>query len=180
MESFSILCLALCFCLFLSADLPASAAKATDFTLNDLEGNEVSLSSFQGKVILLDFWATWCPPCRQEIPGFINLYKKYKDKGVEIIGVSLDKSPDKVKTFVEKGKVNYPILMGNKEVTELYGGVRSIPTTIIIDRDMNIVGQHVGFAEESVFQADIEKLLMPGTGDQSPAEPTEKPEETEE
>lgn len=134
--------------------------KAPDFTLLDLDGGERSLSDFKGKVIILDFWATWCPPCRAEIPHFVELYNDYKDEGLEVIGVSLDNNAKKViPSFSEQYKINYVLLIADKKVTRDYGGIGSIPTTFIIDRDGNIVKKYVGYRDKEVFEKDIKNLL---------------------
>lgn len=133
---------------------------APDFTLKDLEGKTVKLSDFKGKVIILDFWATWCPPCRMEIPHFRALYGKYKSKGLEIIGVSLDRSGvEDVKRFAKNNQINYPLLMGNESVAILYGNIRAIPTTFVIDRKNKIVKKYIGYNDMEVFEADIKKLF---------------------
>jgi len=137
----------------------ADSGRAPDFTLKALDGKDLALSSLKGKVVIIDFWATWCPPCREEIPGFIELYKKYKDQGLEIVGVSVDKDEGKLRKFVEGNGVNYPIVTSTKEVTEAYGGIQSIPTTFILDRQLNIVTKHVGYAEPAAFEKEIEPLL---------------------
>lgn len=155
--------------------LAAQTGPAPDFTLPTVDGNPISLSSFKGKVVLLDFWAIFCPPCRAEIPGFIDLYTRYKDKGVEIIGLSLDKEPGKLKTFIAENKINYPILITSKEVQNDYGKVQAIPTTFLLDRNLNIVKKHVGFTEKATFEAEIEELLKAdaasATASDTPATP---------
>lgn len=133
---------------------------APDFTLPTIYGDSLSLSDYKGKAIILDFWATWCPPCVQEIPDFIELYNKYKDKGLVIIGVSLDRgSVSDVKSFCEDIGIDYPIVMGNDRVSQKYGGIRGIPTTFIIDRDGMIVNKFVGYRPPEVFEAEVKKLL---------------------
>lgn len=133
---------------------------APDFTLKDLAGNDVSLSNFQGKAIILNFWATWCPPCRAEIPHFIKLYEEYKDKGLVIIGISLDQGVDTViKDFVAKYNITYPILRGNKEVIASYGGMAGIPTTFFINREGKIVNKIMGIIDERTTRKNIEKIL---------------------
>ena len=133
---------------------------APDFTITDLEGNSLTLSDFKGKVIILNFWATWCPPCRMEIPDFIELYENYKDEGLLIIGISLDGGDSrKVKQFSEKLKINYPIGLGDVNVTRDYGGIRAIPTTFIIDREGNIREKYVGYQRKAIFEEAVKKLL---------------------
>ena len=133
---------------------------APDFVLPTLEGKNLRLADFSGKVIILDFWATYCPPCRREIPEFIELYNKYMDKGLVIIGVSLDRGNiEGLKTFCQNEGVNYPIAIGNDEVTASYGGIRYIPTTFIIDKNGNIVKKFIGYTSINVFEREIEKLL---------------------
>ncbi|NQV15421.1 TlpA family protein disulfide reductase [bacterium] len=133
----------------------ALAKMAPDFTLTDTNGEEISLSDFKGKVIIVDFWATWCGPCRMEIPSFIELQKQYGDD-VVILGVSLDKGgPSAVLPFAEKNGINYPIVYGNNSVTQAYGGIRGIPTTFVIDREFNIQRKYVGYTKHDVFEKDI-------------------------
>ena len=136
----------------------ASSGDAPDFTLPRLNGGNLTLSSLKGKVIILDFWAVRCPPCRKEIPDFVELYKKYKDKGLEIIGICLD-SEATVKPFAEKMEMNYPLVFGNQEVAQKYGGIRYIPTTFIIDRQGNITKKHIGYVSRETFEEEIKVLL---------------------
>ena len=137
-----------------------SGKSAPSFTLRDLNGNQVSLSDFKGKVVILDFWATWCPPCVQEIPHFIELYEKYKEQGFAMVGISLDHGGvSVVKSFVKKYQVNYPILMTDGQVDKAYGNITSIPTTFVIDRQGNIRRQYIGYQDKGVFEADIKALL---------------------
>jgi len=133
---------------------------APDFTLPRLEGNSLTLSDFKGKVIILDFWATWCPPCRVEIPDFVELYKNYKDEGLVIIGVSLDRGDSRaVKQFSENYEINYPIVLGNFNITEDYGGIRGIPTTFIIDSEGNIREKYIGYQPRATFEEAVKRLL---------------------
>jgi len=133
---------------------------APDFTLPELEGNSLTLSDFKGKVIILNFWATWCPPCRREIPDFVELYENYKDRGLLIIGVNLDGGDRSlVKQFSEKYKINYSVVLGNVNVTEDYGGIRAIPTTFIIDREGNIREKYIGYQPGTTFENAVKRLL---------------------
>lgn len=134
------------------------------FALPDLAGQSVSLADFQGKVVVLDLWATWCPPCRQEIPFLVGLYEEFKDKGLVVVGVGLDQGGANVlKPFAESNRVSYPILVGNPDVQKLYG-VTGIPATFVIGRDGRIAAAHVGFAPSMAegFRAEIVKLLEAG------------------
>ena len=131
---------------------------APDFTLPKLEGGELTLSSLKGKVIILDFWATYCSPCRREIPGFIELYKKYKDEGLEIVGVCIE-SESIVKRFAKEMGMKYVLVFANREISQQYGGIRYIPTTFIIDRNGDIAKKHVGLASKETFEQEIKELL---------------------
>src|SRR5699024_3517581 len=120
--------------------------EAPSWTLKDLEGETVESSQFDGKVVVLTFLATWCPPCRMEIPGFIELQEEYEEEGLVIIGVSLDEAGvATVSEFSESMGINYPIVMGDMRITGAFGGVRVLPTTYIIDRDGLIQNTHAGY-----------------------------------
>ena len=134
---------------------------APDFTLKDINGATVRLSDYRGKVVLLDFWATWCGPCKIEIPWFMQFEQEYKDKGFAVLGVSMDEDGwNAVKPFVQERKVNYRIMLGNDDVGSLYGGLESLPTTLLIDRSGRIAKMHIGLETgKDGFQNEITDLL---------------------
>ena len=133
---------------------------APDFTLPRIDGGQLQLSSYRGKVVLLDFWATWCVPCREETPHFVEMQEKYKDRGLQIIGISMDDSPDPVRTFHEQFHINYPIVMGSPEIGSAYGGVLGLPIAFLIDRNGIIQVKHMGATDPAVFEKDITTLLQ--------------------
>jgi peroxiredoxin len=132
-----------------------------DFELKDMNGGDVRLSDYEGKVILLDFWATWCAPCKIEIPGFIELYDKYRDQGFEVVGISVDDPVDALRDFAMQLNMNYPVLVGDgrDDVKEAFGPLIGFPTTFIIGRDGTVCSEHVGFAPKAQFEAEIQSLL---------------------
>jgi len=131
--------------------------------LKDVEGKVISSETFKGKVVVVDFWATWCPPCRAEIPGYIELQKKYGKDGLVIIGVSLDqKGPAVVKPFIEKFGINYQIVMGDDDITAAFGGMDAIPTTFIIDRAGIIRDRKVGAEPTEDYEKRIVAVLKKG------------------
>lgn len=138
----------------------ATGMAMPSWELTNLQGQPVRSADFEGKVVLLDFWATWCPPCRKEIPGFIELQERYGDAGLVVVGVSLDEGgPTVVAPFVSNEGINYPVVMGDPTIVEAFGGVESIPTTFVIDRDGQIVGRHVGYVSKDRFAKAIQPLL---------------------
>lgn len=133
---------------------------APDFELQDLEGSSIKLSDLKGKVVFVNFWATWCPPCRREIPHFIELRDELGDQGFEILGIAVDpREFDSVAPFVEKAGMNYPVMLDKKEITKLYGGIRSIPTTFVVNRDGKIVEKIVGSRSKAEFKQIITSHL---------------------
>jgi peroxiredoxin len=142
--------------------IPPEPARETapSFTLQDLNGKQVSLSDFKGKVVVLDFWATWCPPCVKEIPHFIELYEQYKDQGFAMVGISVDREgAGVVSSFAQKYSINYPVLMTDGRIEKAYGDITSIPTTFVIDKAGNIRQKYVGYRDKAIFEADIKALL---------------------
>jgi peroxiredoxin len=134
---------------------------APDFSLKDANGKTVRLADYKGKVILLDFWATWCGPCKIEIPWFMDFERHYKDQGFSVLGVSMDDDGwDAVKPFVNEVGINYRIMIGNDSTAENYGGIEALPTTFLIDRDGKIAAVHVGLASKSEIENGIEQLLQ--------------------
>ena len=122
---------------------------APDFTLNDTNGKSTSLSQFKGKVLILDFFASWCPPCKEEIPDFIELHKTYGSQGLSIVGVSLTNAQDS-KDFAQ---------IDDNKVSNAYGPIRSIPTTFVIDKESKIAKIYIGFRPKEVFEKDILELM---------------------
>lgn len=134
---------------------------APDFALKDENGKTVKLSEYRGKVVLLDFWATWCGPCKIEIPWFIEFERKLKDKGFAVVGVSMDEDGFKVITpFAREMGINYRIVSGDDLTAQLYGGVEALPTTFLIDRDGRIATVHVGLASKGDIENGIQQLLQ--------------------
>jgi cytochrome c biogenesis protein CcmG/thiol:disulfide interchange protein DsbE len=138
---------------------PGQHTPAPNFTLADLSGRSVSLSDYRGKVVLLDFWATWCDPCRDEIPHFVRLQSEYGGQGLQILGVSMDDGPEPVREFYQHFHINYPVVMGNAKTGELYGGILGLPVAFLIDRDGRIYSRHIGATDSSVFESEISTLL---------------------
>jgi peroxiredoxin len=136
------------------------------FSLPDLNGRKVDLGSFKGQVIVLEFWATWCPPCREEIPVVNQIYKAYREKGLVVIGISLDrKPPQEVKKFLDQLQVEYPNVMGDEETFEKYsqranlGAIRGIPATFIIDRQGRICQRYMGLTEKRILEEAVQGVL---------------------
>ena len=133
---------------------------APNFTLSDSKGAAIRLSDYKGKVVLLDFWATWCHGCKTEIPWYMEFQNKYKDKGLAVIGVSMDDDGWKsVKPFVEEQKMNYAVVIGNQELAKLYA-VDALPVTLLIDRNGKIAVSHAGMVEKDAFEKEIQALLQ--------------------
>ena len=130
---------------------------APDFVLKDVFGKDVKLSDFRGKIVILNFWATWCGPCRKEMPDFIELQKEYAKDGLQFIGIALDQEgAEKVRPFVEKNKISYPILIGNNDIADKYGGMNAIPVTFLIDRKGMIRNHYIGMRQKS----DLEEMAL--------------------
>ena len=138
----------------------ADAKPATDFTLPSIDGTQVSLSAFKGKVVLLNFWATWCGPCKAEIPAFVELQTQYKNDLV-VLGLSVDDPADKARAFATQYKVNYPMVLGlgHDEIQDAYGPIYGIPASFLISRDGKVCKRHLGIAPKSQFEREIKALL---------------------
>jgi thiol-disulfide isomerase/thioredoxin len=121
----------------------------------------VSLASYRGKVIVIDFWATWCGPCKVEIPHFVEFQEKYGPKGLQIIGISVDDTPEKLLPYVKEYKMNYPVLQGlnHDDVQEALGPVIGLPLSVVISRDGKICATHTGLTGRDVFEREIKSLL---------------------
>jgi peroxiredoxin len=132
-----------------------------DFTVKDMNGASVRLADLKGKVLLINFWATWCPPCKAEIPGIIELAAQYKDKGLVVLGVSEDDDPETLRKFASEWKINYPMLVGRDETKlfDAYGPMFGIPTSVIVGRDGVLCGRHIGPATKEEFEKEIKALL---------------------
>ena len=134
--------------------------EAPDFTLQNLDGEMVSLSDHRGKVVFINFWATWCGPCRQEVPAFVELQEEYGRDKLIILGISLDQGDlSVVRDFSEQYKINYEILYGTPQVVAEYGGIRSIPTTFVIDAEGRLRDGRVGFPGKDIFKNVIEAIM---------------------
>ena len=139
-----------------------SMGPAPTWDLPQVGADRLSSADLAGKIVVIDFWATWCPPCRAEIPGYVELQEAFDDKGVVFVGISLDQGADadaKVRKFIEQYKINYPIVIGDMKVVEAFGGVVSIPTTFVIDREGQIVRRKVGYKPKSYFEDLLNDLL---------------------
>ena len=144
---------------------------APDFALKDSNGATVKLSDYKGKVVLLDFWATWCGPCKIEIPWFIEFEQTYKDKGFAVLGVSMDEDGwTAVKPYLLEHKLNYRVALGNEQVGQMYGGLDALPTTFMIDRAGKIAKVHIGLETgKDGFQNEINSLLAAPRASRVPA-----------
>lgn len=133
---------------------------APHFALKDATGATVDISSYKGKVVVVNFWATWCGPCKVEIPWFIEFQQKYKDRDFAVLGISMDDDGWKsVRPYITDHKLNYQVMIGNQVLADQYGDIESLPTTFILDRQGRIAAMHVGLVDKSDYQNEIVKLL---------------------
>ncbi len=143
-----------------AAPAPAAKTVAPALKLQSIEGKPVQLSDYKGKIVVLNFWATWCPPCRAEIPDLVSLQKQYAAQGVVVLGVSMDEGgPAKVASFAKKYGINYPVVMGDEKTSVAYGGIQVLPTTFIIDRKGNVVDALQGATDRAGFEEKIKRVL---------------------
>jgi peroxiredoxin len=140
----------------------SQTAVAPEWALKDMNGKTVRSTDFKGKIVILDFWATWCGPCRAEIPGFIALQQQYEKRGLVVVGLSVDEGgAEVVKKFTQKLGMDYPVVLADDKTQQAFGGIEAVPTTFVIDRAGRIVKEHVGFADKDEFENEIKPLLNP-------------------
>lgn len=141
---------------------------APDFVLKDINGNSVRLSDYRGKAVVLNFWATWCPPCKTEMPWLVDLRDKYHSQGLEIIGVALDEAgKDEIAKFAHDMKLDYPVVIGDDTTADAYGDVHALPTTFYIDRDGKIVSRVVGIVGKGEIEDNMKEALAGKSASQS-------------
>jgi peroxiredoxin len=140
---------------------PDAPSANFDFTLKDMEGRDVKLATLKGQVVLLNFWATWCGPCRLEIPWFVEFQDRYRARGLRVIGVSIDDAPEAMRPFAKEFKINYPLLVGQEreDVQNAFGPVFAVPITVIIGRDGKVCIKHIGPVTKEQFESEIRSLL---------------------
>jgi len=132
---------------------------APDFSLKALDGSPLKLADYRGQVVLLDFWATWCVPCKAEIPHFIEFQDKYRAQGFQVVGISMDDDANAVRKFYQDFKMNYPVVVGTPELADAYGGVLGLPVTFLIARDGRVAAKYVGEADMAAVEQQITGLL---------------------
>jgi len=141
---------------------PADAKPANlNFTMKDVAGKNITLADFKGKVLLIDFWATWCGPCKVEIPHFVEFQQKYAGHGFQVVGISVDDTAEKLEPYVRDMKMNYPVLQGlnHDDVQDAYGPILGIPVSVLISRDGKVCATHTGLTDKEVFEREIKALL---------------------
>jgi len=146
---------------YTAASAVGAGKTAPDFALKSVDGKIIKLSDLKGKVVIIDFWATWCPPCRKGIPDLVDLKKEFGKKGLEIVGISVDdeKTIEQVPSFVKDKNINYPVVYADAKVSQSYGGIESIPTSVIVDKAGKIVAQYTGLQNKETYVNELNKLL---------------------
>jgi len=142
----------------------AARPPAPAFAVTDLEGRRLALSDLAGKVVLVDFWATWCEPCREEIPALVSLQRRYGSQGLQIVGISLDDDPAPVREFYARYRMNYPVALGSAALAQQFGGILGLPVAFVIDGGGRIRVKHVGQTAPAVFEKEIRSLLSSAPG----------------
>lgn len=142
-----------------SAQTSAARPLAPEFALAGLDGRNLALSNYRGKIILLDFWATWCAPCQTEIPLFVEWQKQYGQRGFQVIGISMDDGPQPVRAFYREFRIDYPVALGNVKVAEDYGGILGLPVNLLIDREGRIAVKYAGTTDLPGMEKQIQSLL---------------------
>jgi cytochrome c biogenesis protein CcmG/thiol:disulfide interchange protein DsbE len=132
---------------------------APSFSIPDLNRHNVNLADYRGRVVLLDFWATWCTPCREEIPHFVAWQNQYQDSGLQVIGISMDDNESSVLRFYQEFKMNYPVAMGNAELADAYGGILGLPVTFVIGRNGQIRAKYAGMTDLTNMEREIKNQL---------------------
>lgn len=161
-------------CSYFESDWPAIKAEkdrrpAPDFTLTDANGNAAKLSDYRGKVVLLNFWATWCGPCAVEIPWFVQFQREYQGRDFVVLGVSEDEDGWKsVKPYAAREKINYPLMVATELVTQQYGGINQLPTTFMIDREGRVASSHLGLVSMNTYRQEILTLLGDAKNEKNP------------
>jgi thiol-disulfide isomerase/thioredoxin len=142
-----------------SAAAAVNPGHLPSFTVTDLSGQQISPATLKGKVALIDFWATWCPPCRKEIPHFNKLYAEYRDRGLIVIGLALDEKAAEVRNFMRQLPIDYPVALASPEVQQQFGGIEVYPTAFLVDREGRIVKKYLGYIYPDEFDQDVKALL---------------------
>lgn len=140
-----------------------AAGNSHDFSLTDLQGQRLALADYRGKVVLLDFWATWCAPCLEEVPHFVDLQKRLGGDGLQVIGISMDDEPKPVQEFYRTHGMNYPVALGDAKLAESYGGILGLPVAFVLDRNGHIVKKFVGATDPAKIEEEVRRVLQSGS-----------------
>jgi len=136
----------------------AEGEKAADFALPSIDGTTVKLSDYRGKIVILNFWASWCPPCRKELPDFAAFHRENREKGVAVVGIAVDEAVPAIKKLVAESGVGYPVVLGDRKLQADYGGIRAVPTTFVIDKAGTIVKKHLGMMSKADLEAAVKAI----------------------